>query len=189
MPPNWRRMSTNGSTNQIKQRLEQKTFLLGSLSSRGVLFRVSMMDDDIQTFKTNSIYTQSHQVAISVPFSSFRSKSFGLTFSWVYSHWKTTANLFNAQHLIQCRSSKTEVLNHQSQGYSQATIITNQNAHLRLASSSNNTLALGKPTKFQICPGAILYYLPIWCILMYGSFSSGKSHVTSSQVKLCIPIG
>ncbi len=69
------------TTNQTKQRLEQKTLLLGNLSSRGVLFRVLMMDDDIQTCKTNSIYTQSHHVAIPVPFSTFRSKSFGLTFS------------------------------------------------------------------------------------------------------------
>jgi hypothetical protein len=79
-------------------------------------------------------YIQTHQVAIPVPFASFHSKSFGLTFSWIHSHWKTTANLINAQHYIQSWSSKTEVLNCQSQVYSQATTMTNQNAHLRLAS-------------------------------------------------------
>jgi hypothetical protein len=41
-----------------------------------------------------------------------------------------------------------------------------------------------QPMKLHISPGAILYYLPIWWIVMYGSLSSGKSYVTSSQVKL-----
>ncbi len=40
-------------------------------------------------------------MATPVPFASFHSKSFGLTFSRVHSHWKTTADLFNAQHSIQ----------------------------------------------------------------------------------------
>jgi hypothetical protein len=60
-----------------------------------------MMDDEIQSCKTHSEYTQSYQVAIPVPFISFRSKSFGLAYCWVHSHWKTTADLFNAQHSIQ----------------------------------------------------------------------------------------
>jgi hypothetical protein len=46
-----------------------------------------------------------------------------------------------------------------------------------------------QPMKLHISPGAILYNLPIWWIVMYGSLSSGKSAVTSSQVKLCFPIG
>ena len=46
-------------------------------------------------------YTKSYQVAIPVSFVSFCSKSFGLAYCWVHSHWKTTANLFNAQHSIQ----------------------------------------------------------------------------------------
>ncbi len=42
---------------------------------------------------------------------------------------------------------------------------------------SNCTIALGKPTKFQICPGAILNYLFLWIwIVMYGSLSTGKSY-------------
>jgi hypothetical protein len=65
-----------------------------------------MMNDEIQTCKTQSKYIQSHQVAIPVPFASFCSKSFGLTFSRVHSHWKTTADLFNAQHSIQFAHTK-----------------------------------------------------------------------------------
>jgi len=65
-----------------------------------------MMDDEIQTCKTRSKYIQSHQVAIPVPFASFHSKSFGLTFSRVHSHWKTTADLFNLQHSIQFAHTK-----------------------------------------------------------------------------------
>jgi len=45
--------------------------------------------------------TKSYQVAIPVSFVSFRSKSFGLAYCWVHSHWKTTAVLFNTQHSIQ----------------------------------------------------------------------------------------
>ena len=60
-----------------------------------------MMDDEIQSCKTHSEYTQSYQVAIPVPFISFRSKSFGLAYCWVHSYWKSTADLFNAQHSIQ----------------------------------------------------------------------------------------
>jgi hypothetical protein len=83
------------------KRLGQDALLPGNLSSTRVLLRVSMMDDEIQSCKTHSEYTQSYQVAIPVPFISFRSKSFGLAYCWVHSHWKTTANLFNAQHSIQ----------------------------------------------------------------------------------------
>ena len=60
-----------------------------------------MMDDEIQSCKTHSEYTQSYQVVIPVPFVSFHSKSFGLAYCWVQSHWKITADLFNAQHSIQ----------------------------------------------------------------------------------------
>ncbi len=67
---------------------------------------MSMMDDEIQTCKTRSKYIQSHQVAIPVLLASFHSKSFGLTFSRVHSHWKTTADLFNAQHSIQFACTK-----------------------------------------------------------------------------------
>ncbi len=116
------------TTNQTKQQLEQDILLPGILSSTWVLFQVSMMDDEIQACKTQSKYTQSHQVVIPVPFASFCSKSFGLAFSWVHSYWKATANLFNAQHSIQSWSSKTEVSNHQSQVNSLATTMTNQNA-------------------------------------------------------------
>jgi hypothetical protein len=52
--------------------------------------------------KINSITSS----AIPVPFASFHSKSFGLTFSRVHSHWKTTADLFNAQHSIQFACTK-----------------------------------------------------------------------------------
>jgi hypothetical protein len=83
------------------KRLGQDAFLPGVLSSKRVLFRVSMMDDEIQSCKTHSEYTKSYQVAISVSFVAFRSKSFGLAYCWVHSHWKTTADLFNAQHSIQ----------------------------------------------------------------------------------------
>ncbi len=38
---------------------------------------------------------------IPVSFVSFRSNSFGLAYCWVHSHWKTTVDLFNAQHSIQ----------------------------------------------------------------------------------------
>jgi hypothetical protein len=58
------------------------------------------MDDVIQTHKTHSEYTQSYQVAILVPFISFRSKSFGLAYCWAHSHWKITVNLFQALHSI-----------------------------------------------------------------------------------------
>jgi len=60
-----------------------------------------MMDDEIQSCKTHSEYTQSYQVTIPVSFVSFHSKSFRLAYCWVQSHWKTTADLFNAQHSIQ----------------------------------------------------------------------------------------
>jgi hypothetical protein len=61
----------NGQTsNQTKQQLEQDALLLGNLSSKGVLFQVSMMDDEIQTCTTRSKYIQSHQVTIPVPFAS-----------------------------------------------------------------------------------------------------------------------
>jgi hypothetical protein len=46
-----------------------------------------------------------------------------------------------------------------------------------------------QPMKLHISPGAILYYLPIWWIVMYGSLLSGKSSITSSRVKLCFLIG
>jgi len=59
------------------------------------------MDDEIHSCKTHSEYTQSYQVVIPVPFVSFHSKSFGLAYCWVQSHWKITADLFNAQHSIQ----------------------------------------------------------------------------------------
>jgi hypothetical protein len=81
--------------------LGKDALLPGNLSSKRVLFRVSMMDDEIQSCKTHSEYTKSYQVAIPVSFVSFRSKSFGLAYCWVHSHWKTTADLFNAQHSIQ----------------------------------------------------------------------------------------
>ena len=83
------------------KRLGQDALLPGNLSSKRVLFRVSMMDDEIQSCKTHSEYTKSYQVAIPVSFVSFHSKSFGLAYCWVHSHWKTTADLFNAQHSIQ----------------------------------------------------------------------------------------
>ncbi len=83
------------------KRLGQDAFLPGNLSSNRVLFRVSMMDDEIQSCKTYSEYAKSYQVAIPVSFFSFHSKSFGLAYCWVHSHWTTTANLFNAQHSIQ----------------------------------------------------------------------------------------
>jgi len=83
------------------KRLGQDALLPRNLSSKRVLFRVSMMDDEIQSRKTHSEYNQSYQVVIPVPFVSFRSKSFGLAYWWIQSHWKTTADLFNAQHSIQ----------------------------------------------------------------------------------------
>jgi hypothetical protein len=49
------------------KRLGQDALLPGNLSSKRVLFRVSMMDDEIQSCKTHSEYTQSYQVAIPVP--------------------------------------------------------------------------------------------------------------------------
>jgi hypothetical protein len=43
----------NGQTsNKTKQQLEQDASLPGNLSSTGILFQVSMMDDEIQTCKT-----------------------------------------------------------------------------------------------------------------------------------------
>jgi hypothetical protein len=48
----------------------------------------------------------SYQVAIPVPFISFRSKSFGLAYCWVHSRLKTTADLFQASHSIQFACSK-----------------------------------------------------------------------------------
>ncbi len=45
------------TTNQTKQQLEQDELLPGNLSSKGVLFRVSMMDDEIQACNTQSKYT------------------------------------------------------------------------------------------------------------------------------------
>jgi hypothetical protein len=83
------------------KRLGQDALLPGNLSLKRVLFRVSMMDDEIQSCKTHSEYTKSYQVAIPVSFVSFRSKSCGLAYCWVHFHWKTTADLFNAQHSIQ----------------------------------------------------------------------------------------
>ncbi len=60
--------------------------------------------------------------------------------------------------------SRTEVLNRRGKVYSNTTTLMNQDA-------------LGKPIKFQICPGAILYYLFPWIrIVMYGSLSTGKSY-------------
>ncbi len=89
------------TTNQTTQRLEQDVLLPDNLSSKRVLLQVSVMDDVIQTCKTHSEYTQSYQVAILVPFISFRSKNFGLAYCWVHSHWKTTVDLFQALHSIQ----------------------------------------------------------------------------------------
>ena len=89
------------TTNQTMQQLEQDALLPDNLSSKRVLFQVSVMDDVIQTCKTHSEYTQSYQVAIPVPFISFRSKSFGLAYCWVHSHRKTTVDLFQALHSIQ----------------------------------------------------------------------------------------
>ena len=83
------------------KQLGQDALLPGNLSSKRVLFRVSMMDDEIKSCKTHSEYTKSYQVAIPVSFVSFHSKSFRLAYCWVHSHWKTTADLFNAQHSIQ----------------------------------------------------------------------------------------
>jgi hypothetical protein len=62
------------------KRLGKDALLPGNLSSKRVLFRVSMMDDEIQSCKTHSEYTKSYQVAIPVSFVSFRSKSFGLAY-------------------------------------------------------------------------------------------------------------
>jgi hypothetical protein len=42
------------------KRLGQDAFLPGNLSSKRVLFRVSMMDDEIQSCKTHSKYTKSY---------------------------------------------------------------------------------------------------------------------------------
>jgi len=83
------------------KRLGQDALLPGNLSSKRVLFQVSMIDDEIQSCKTHSEYTKSYQMVIPVSFVSFRSKSFGLAYCWVHSHWKTTADLYNAQHSIQ----------------------------------------------------------------------------------------
>jgi hypothetical protein len=59
------------------------------------------MDNEIQSRKTHSQYTQSYQVAILVPFASFGYESFRLAYCWVHSHRKTTADLFQALHSIQ----------------------------------------------------------------------------------------
>jgi hypothetical protein len=59
------------------------------------------MYDVMQTRKTHSEYTQSYQVTILVPFISFHSKMFELAYCWVHSHWKTTADFFQALHSIQ----------------------------------------------------------------------------------------
>jgi len=83
------------------RRLGQNALPPGKLSSKRVLCQVSMMDDEIQSCKTHSKYNQSYQVVIPVPFVSFRSKSSGLAYCWVHSHWKTTAVLFNTQQSIQ----------------------------------------------------------------------------------------
>jgi len=83
------------------KRLGRDALLPGNLSSKRVLFRVSMIDDEIKSRKTHSEYTKSYQVAIPVSLISFRSKSFGSAYCWVHSRWKTTADLFNAQHSIQ----------------------------------------------------------------------------------------
>jgi hypothetical protein len=56
------------------KRLGQDALLPGNLSSKRVLFRVSMMDDEIQSCKTHLKYTKSYQVAIPVSFVSFRSR-------------------------------------------------------------------------------------------------------------------
>ncbi len=89
------------TTNQTKQRFEQDALLPDNLSSKRVFFQVSVIDDVIQTCKTHSEYTQSYQVAILVPFISFRSKSFGLAYCWVHSLQKTTVDLVQALHSIQ----------------------------------------------------------------------------------------
>jgi hypothetical protein len=89
------------TTNQTTQQSEQDALHPDNLSSKRVLFRVSVMDDVIQTCKTHSEYTQSYQVAILVPFISFRSKSFGLAYCWIHSHQKITVDLFQALHSIQ----------------------------------------------------------------------------------------
>ncbi len=89
------------TTNQTMQWLEQDALLPDNLSSKRFLFQVSVMDDVIKTCKAHSEYTQSYQVAILVPFISFRSKSFGLAYCWVHSHQKTTVDLFQAFHCIQ----------------------------------------------------------------------------------------
>jgi len=64
------------------------------------------MDDEIQSCKTHSEYTQSYQVTIPVSFVFFHSKSFRMALCWVHSHWKTTVDLFNAQHSIQFACTK-----------------------------------------------------------------------------------
>ncbi len=71
-------------TREPTKRLGQDALLPGNLSSKRVLFRVSMMDDEIQSCKTHSEYTQSYQVAIPVPFVSFCSKSFGLAYCFFF---------------------------------------------------------------------------------------------------------
>ncbi len=64
------------------KQLGQDALLPGNISSKRVLFWVSMMDDETQSCKTHSEYIQSYQVAIPVLFVSFRSKSFGLAYCW-----------------------------------------------------------------------------------------------------------
>ncbi len=98
----WSNKWTKSQTNfRPTKRLGQDALLPGNLSSKRVLFWVSMMDDEIQSCMTHSEYTSSHQVTVPVPFVSFHSKSFGLAYCWVHFHQKTTADLFNAQHSIQ----------------------------------------------------------------------------------------
>jgi hypothetical protein len=88
-------------------------------------------------------------------------------------HMPTPINLDSSG--LPC-SSRTEVLNRCGKVYSNTTTLMNQDTHLRLAGPQTTHL-LGKPTQFQICPGAILYYLFFWkWIVMYGSLSTGKSY-------------
>jgi hypothetical protein len=88
------------TANQTMQQLEQDALLPDNPSSKRVFFQVSVMNYVIQTRKTHSEYTQSYQVTILVPFISFHSKSFGLAYFWVHSHWKITVDLFQASHSI-----------------------------------------------------------------------------------------
>jgi hypothetical protein len=58
------------------------------------------------------------------------------------------ANIINLNSYGMLQSSKTEVLNLQSQVYSQAITMTNQNAHLHLASPQTTHLRLASPQSF-----------------------------------------